>query len=351
MPNLYVCGFTRVAYVLRHAETCWVQGYTEVFNRRQLVTGKNTNWREAPRSICLFWLLIWNHFHAHFIFFSMLSSDFALVISHVCVRACVHACGCVCACVRACVHACVRAHARACVYVCVCVCVRVCASFHRYHHIWTVSVFTQKEQDSNNDHPQQRMIIKQWVPENYQKNTYTYIQSSMINWWSYVTLSFVLKVQTICLVHRCQSIPKNYTWVRFAVFHALGCCFPMYHAMKSFSELCAGAIVNEKVHGRACVWKGLTSPHEEIKEIRKISPRSQPWLKRWNNSKDNDGNGKHEELDGQSDEHFGDADLFAGQTGRRLAAPTNAMNESDSRDGGSYQHDNWTTHCQKKQQP
>ena len=34
MPDLYVCGFTRVAYVLRHAEIR-VQGYTEVFNRRR----------------------------------------------------------------------------------------------------------------------------------------------------------------------------------------------------------------------------------------------------------------------------------------------------------------------------
>ena len=33
MPDLYVCGFTRVAYVLRHAEIR-IQGYTEVFNRR-----------------------------------------------------------------------------------------------------------------------------------------------------------------------------------------------------------------------------------------------------------------------------------------------------------------------------
>ena len=33
MPDLYVCGFTRVAYVLRHAKIR-VQGYTEVFNRR-----------------------------------------------------------------------------------------------------------------------------------------------------------------------------------------------------------------------------------------------------------------------------------------------------------------------------
>ena len=29
MPDLYVCGFTRVAYVLRHAEIR-VHGYTEV---------------------------------------------------------------------------------------------------------------------------------------------------------------------------------------------------------------------------------------------------------------------------------------------------------------------------------
>ena len=33
MPDLYVCGFTRAAYVLRHAEIR-VQGYTEVFNRQ-----------------------------------------------------------------------------------------------------------------------------------------------------------------------------------------------------------------------------------------------------------------------------------------------------------------------------
>ena len=33
MPDLYVCGFTRVAYELRHAEIRG-QGYTEVFNRR-----------------------------------------------------------------------------------------------------------------------------------------------------------------------------------------------------------------------------------------------------------------------------------------------------------------------------
>ena len=33
MPDLHVSGFTRVAYVLRHADIR-VQSYTEVFNRR-----------------------------------------------------------------------------------------------------------------------------------------------------------------------------------------------------------------------------------------------------------------------------------------------------------------------------
>ena len=53
------------------------------------------------------------------------------------------------------------------------------------------------------------------------------------------------------------------------------------------------------------------------------------------NSKADDGNGKHKELDGQSDEHFGDADLFAGQTGGSLAAPPNSVGESHSGDGGT----------------
>ena len=33
VPDLYLCGFTRVAYVSRHAEIR-VQGYTKVFNRQ-----------------------------------------------------------------------------------------------------------------------------------------------------------------------------------------------------------------------------------------------------------------------------------------------------------------------------
>ena len=129
-----------------------------------------------------------------------------------------------------------------------------------------------------------------------------------------------------------------------------GWCFPMEQALKSLFELCASEIVHKQVHRRTHIRTNLWNCCEKIEGICELSPSSQPWLKRWNNSKDNDGNGKHEELDGQKDEHFGDADLFAGQTGRRLAAPTNAMNESDSRDGGSYQHDNWREKTQTKKQ-
>ena len=130
-------------------------------------------------------------------------------------------------------------------------------------------------------------------------------------------------------------MPTSCTRIRFTVLLSLGCCFVPYHAVKCFSEPSAGGIVYEEIHRRTYVCKALTNPHEQFKGIRKISTRSQPWLKHRNNSKDDDGNGKHEEFDGQSDEHFGDADLFAGQTGRRLVAPTNDMSESDSRYDGS----------------
>ena len=82
--------------------------------------------------------------------------------------------------------------------------------------------------------------------------------------------------------------------------------------------------------------------------ICELTSSSQPWLKHRKNSKDDDRNGKHEKLDGQSDEHFGDADLFAGHTGGNLTAPTNNLSEPDSRDGGSEQHYDWTTYRQKE---
>ena len=50
MPDLYVCGFTRVAYVLGHAEIR-VQGYTEVLNRRHKwdigVSDVNDRWQRT----------------------------------------------------------------------------------------------------------------------------------------------------------------------------------------------------------------------------------------------------------------------------------------------------------------
>ena len=118
--------------------------------------------------------------------------------------------------------------------------------------------------------------------------------------------------------------------------------------MKGFFVLCAGQIVDEKIDSGTEVGKKLSKAHEKIKGISKHSPSSQSWFEQRNNSKGHDGNGEHKELDGQSDEHFGNADLFAGQTGGSLAAPSNNLGESDRRDDGSYQHDNWTTYCQKE---
>ena len=71
-----------------------------------------------------------------------------------------------------------------------------------------------------------------------------------------------------------------------------------------------------------------------------MAPSSQSWLKQWDDSKADKGNGEHKELDGESDEHFGDVDLFAGQTGGSLAAPADNLSESDGRDGGGYHYDN-----------
>ena len=118
--------------------------------------------------------------------------------------------------------------------------------------------------------------------------------------------------------------------------------------MNSLSVFCAGQIVHEKINGGTGVGADLSNCHEKIEEICELSASSQSGLKHRNNSKDDDGNRKDEELDGKSDEHFGDADLFAGQTGRRLAAPTNHLSESDGSDGGRYQHDDWTTYSDNK---
>ena len=118
--------------------------------------------------------------------------------------------------------------------------------------------------------------------------------------------------------------------------------------MKSLFELCASEIVHKQIHRGTHIRANLGNPYEKIEGICELSPSSQPWLKHRNNSKDDDGNGKHEKLDGQSDEHFGDTDLFAGQTGRRLAAPANDMGQSDRCDDSHYQHDDWKTDCQTK---
>ena len=111
----------------------------------------------------------------------------------------------------------------------------------------------------------------------------------------------------------------------------------MEQDLKSLFELCAGGIVHKQIHRGTHIRANLRKICENIEGICELSPSSQSRLKHRNNSKDDDGNGKYEEFDGQSDEHFGDADLFAGQTGRYLAAPTNDMGQSNRCDDGRYQ--------------
>ena len=122
----------------------------------------------------------------------------------------------------------------------------------------------------------------------------------------------------------------------------------MEQDLESLIELCAGEIVHKEIYRRTHIRANLRKICENIEGICELSPSSQSRLKHRNNSKGDDGNGKHKEFDGQSDEHFGDTDLFAGQTGRRLAAPTNDMGQSDRCNGGRYQYDYWKTDCHQK---
>ena len=107
--------------------------------------------------------------------------------------------------------------------------------------------------------------------------------------------------------------------------------------LNGFSVPCAGEVIHKYVDRGTHAATHLRHSREKIEGICKLSPSSQSRLKHRNNSKDDDGNGKYEEFDGQSDEHFGDAALFAGQTGRHLAAPTNDMGQSNRCDDGRYQ--------------
>ena len=122
----------------------------------------------------------------------------------------------------------------------------------------------------------------------------------------------------------------------------------MQQALKCLFELCASEIVHKQINRGTHIRTNLRKSCENIEGICELSPSSQSRLKHRNNSKGDDGNGKHEELDGKSDEHFGDADLFAGQTGRRLAAPTHNVSQSDRCYDGHYQYDDWKTDCQAK---
>ena len=150
------------------------------------------------------------------------------------------------------------------------------------------------------------------------------------------------------MVHRDRSICNYYNRPRFTVFNSLWWCVPTGEAVKSCSVLCAGEVVHKEIHRGTYAGKHFSTSHEKYEGIYKLSSNPQSWLEQWNDSNGDEGNGKHNELDGQSDEHFSDADLFAGQTGGSLAAPTNSLGESDSSDDGGNQHDDWTTYRQTK---
>ena len=91
---------------------------------------------------------------------------------------------------------------------------------------------------------------------------------------------------------------------RLTLPNGLGWWFAMEQDLKSLIELCASEIVHKEIYRGTHIRANLRKICENIEGICEPSPSSQSRLKHRNNSKGDDGNGKHEELDGQSDEHF-----------------------------------------------
>ena len=117
---------------------------------------------------------------------------------------------------------------------------------------------------------------------------------------------------------------------------------------KCLSVLTTGHHVHEKIHCGTGVIANLHNTYEKVERIGVHPFESKPRLEQRSDTDDDGRNAKNDELNSHGNEHFGDADLFVGQTGGSLAAPPNCAKESDSGDDGSYQHDGWTAYCQTK---
>ena len=123
---------------------------------------------------------------------------------------------------------------------------------------------------------------------------------------------------------------------------------PADDASEGLSEARAGEIVDKQVHGGTHVGEELGQSQQKVKGAGEVSASSQSRFEHRRHTQADDGDGQQEELDGQSDEHFGDADLLAGQIGGRAAPPANGVAEFEGGDTGGYQHDHWAAHCETK---
>ena len=120
-------------------------------------------------------------------------------------------------------------------------------------------------------------------------------------------------------------------------------------AVEGFPVTGAGKVIHEEIYRGTCTETKLRESQQHKKGVRVVTERLKLRQEHGEQAENDDRNGQHEELDRQSDEHFRHGDLFSvGDLGGSLSAPFYGLLESDSRDGGSDENDEWNSHRDEK---
>lgn len=119
--------------------------------------------------------------------------------------------------------------------------------------------------------------------------------------------------------------------------------------MEGFPIFSASEVIHEEIHRRTRVRTKLSESQEREESVGVETTCTELWLEYRRHAKDDDRDGKHEELHRQSYEHFRNARLFsAGDVGGSLATPSHSLLQPDCGDDGGDEGDDWTSHGQAK---
>ena len=123
----------------------------------------------------------------------------------------------------------------------------------------------------------------------------------------------------------------------------------MKQFLESFPVTGAGKVVHEEIHSGTHVKAELSDcKHHEI-SVGVQAGGAEILFEGLEHAADNRWNGQHEELRGQSDEHFGQGDLFrGGHCGSGLAAPPHDLMQTDGSDNSGNQDDDWHSQRDEK---